>query len=573
MTYLVTARKWRPMKFEDVVGQSHATVTLQNAVATQRLAHAYIFSGPRGVGKTSTARLLAKAVNCTNPKQNNPCNECENCQEITRGRSLDVIEIDGASNRGIDDIKRLRTSVNYTPTKGKYKVYIIDEFHQITPDAFNALLKTLEEPPRHVLFIFATTAVNKVPSTILSRCQRFDFRRIAVAEIVERLKYIAQHENVTIENDALLLIAKKADGSLRDAQSIFDQVISFCGETIHSEQIVQALNVIDEELYFRVTKFIRTKNVKGGLELVEEIIRRGYDIKEFLSGLSEHFRNFLVVRATGSTHLLETPEVLKKQYQEEARYFSDEDLLRLLVIVSETESAVKWSPQPRFRLETGLLQMIKFDSSVMIEDLLNQLEQLKKKAEDQRNNSPDSAPRSITPSSEVEFPKKAGEDPKPIAREPSRSYSSSPTSAASSHTNAAEVKIFSLQDIQEKWTAFVDEIRKQRINVGTLLSNSKPLEVKDGVIQLGCIDEFHLSALKRNKEFLGECFQKVYGAKLRFETLLYKDDQQSTIQSERSRSANPLDESSTPRPVGSHRLEEHPIIKALRRELGAEPLE
>src|SRR5689334_3904974 len=229
MTYVVTARKWRPMVFEDIVGQEHVTTTLRNAVGTERLSHAYIFSGPRGVGKTTCARILAKVINCLHPADLNPDNSCELCEEITAGRSVNVFEIDGASNRGVEEIRNLREAVRYPPARGRYKVYIIDEVHMLTKEAFNALLKTLEEPPPFVIFIFATTEIHKVPLTILSRCQRFDFRRIGIGEITARLAHIAAAEKIRIDDDALLLVAKRGDGSMRDAQSIFDQVVSFCG--------------------------------------------------------------------------------------------------------------------------------------------------------------------------------------------------------------------------------------------------------------------------------------------------------------------------------------------------------
>src|SRR5258708_7705759 len=239
MTYLVSARKWRPSVFEDVVGQQHVATTLRNAMATDRLSHAYIFSGGRGCGKTTTARILAKAINCLHPKNQNPDNECELCREITENRSVNVFEIDGASNRGVDEIRNLREAVRYGPAKGKYKVYIIDEVHMLTKEAFNALLKTLEEPPPYIIFIFATTEIHKVPLTILSRCQRFDFRRIAIEEIIGRLKFIAKEEGITIDEDALLMVAKRADGSMRDAQSIFDQIVSFSGKKINASQIIE----------------------------------------------------------------------------------------------------------------------------------------------------------------------------------------------------------------------------------------------------------------------------------------------------------------------------------------------
>ena len=381
MSYQVTARKWRPMVFEDVVGQSHVTTTLRNALSSKRVAHAYIFSGQRGCGKTTTARILAKAVNCEKPKDFNPDNSCESCKEITEGRSLDVIEIDGASNRGVEEIRNLREAVRYAPTRGKYKVYIIDEVHMLTKEAFNALLKTLEEPPPHVMFIFATTEVHKVPATILSRCQRFDFRRISIEEIMTRLRFIAGEEKVTIDEDALMVIAKKGDGSLRDSQSIFDQVRSFCGNTITHADALKTLNAVDLDVYFKVTGLIREKSQRGGIELVEEIIKLGYDLREFVGGLAEHFRNLLVVLSTGAGDLVETTDHYRQKYVQEAKRFTDADLLRLIKQANELEQSLRWASQPRYKLEAALLQMITMESSVRVQDLLKQIDDLKKRAE------------------------------------------------------------------------------------------------------------------------------------------------------------------------------------------------
>jgi DNA polymerase-3 subunit gamma/tau len=599
MTYLVTARKWRPMVFEDVVGQSHVTATLRNAIASNRLAHAYLFSGPRGIGKTTMARLLAKAINCRNPKDLNPCNQCDICEEITNSRCIDVFEIDGASNRGIEEIRNLRETVRYAPTKCQYKVYIIDEVHMLTKEAFNALLKTLEEPPTHVLFVFATTEVHKVPPTILSRCHRFDFRRIAINEIIDRLKYIAQQEKITIDDDSLLLIAKKGDGSLRDAQSIFDQVVSFCGETITAKQLVNALNLVDQDLYFAVTDLIKEKNSKGGLELVDDIIKRGYDIREFLSGLAEHFRNILVVRSTDSTSLVEASDVHRKRYQTIAKQFPENDLLRLMKIVAETETAVKWSTQPRVRLETGLLQMIKLDSSVEVQELLLQLEELKKKIDGSSSRESNSSQRPKNNSGGSLFsperssnqtravhrdqpPKQAPKDsgqvlretrpfdaaisapptPAPLVKEPQVSYTVRMAESISLPERKS-VQTISLDEIQGRWKEFIEEIRKQRIYVGTLLSQSRPFAVDNDVVKLGCRDESHLTTLKRSKEFLAESALKIYGKKVRIEI-----------------SVNPLTDDGKEKKGetsvdGGAKLPtlDHPVIRALMRELGAEPLQ
>jgi DNA polymerase-3 subunit gamma/tau len=352
---------------------------LRNAIATKRVSHAYLFSGPRGVGKTTTARILAKAVNCLHPVDNNPDNTCELCREIQEGRSLNVFEIDGASNRGVDEIRNLRESVRYAPPKGAYKVYVIDEVHMLTKEAFNALLKTLEEPPPYVVFIFATTEIHKVPLTILSRCQRFDFRRIAIEEIQSTLRHIAGRERIAIDDEALLLVAKRGDGSLRDAQSLFDQVVSFCGNTISAAQIIGMFNLVDAEFYFRVTDAIAAKDTKAGFQIVEEIVSRGFDIREFLNGLTEHFRNILMTRSMQSARMVEASEVTRKRYETAAASASETDLLRLMKLASDAEAAIRWSQQPRFKLELTLLQMIKMDASVEIRALLDQLGSLKKK--------------------------------------------------------------------------------------------------------------------------------------------------------------------------------------------------
>lgn len=570
MTYQVTARKWRPMRFEDVVGQSHVTTTLRNAITSNRLAHAYIFSGPRGIGKTTTARILAKVINCDNPKGLNPDNTCDMCREITEGRSLDVIEIDGASNRGVEEIRNLRESVRYIPAKGKYKVYVIDEVHMLTKEAFNALLKTLEEPPTHVLFIFATTEVHKVPGTILSRCQRFDFRRISIQEIIANLRMVASEERVQISDEALLLIAKKADGSLRDAQGIFDQVFSFCGDNISYEQVLQVLNAVDQEIFFHVTDLIKEKDSKGGLQLIEEIISKGYDIREFLAGLAEHLRNFLIVRTTSDTKLVEASDLHRRRYEEDAKTFSESDILRLIRLVMETENAIRWSPQPRFKLETCLVQMIQLDSTVQIDQLLEKLEELKKKVDgtvvDVVGTVKASAPTKAIPAEMMR--KSASPELSPVHRqaveggtfkvvpeEPAPSEGDPSTGATPSTAG------FSIEEFRTRWETFVDEVKRQKISVGSVLSQVRVLGVQDGAIRLGCLDEFHLSSLKRHGEFLTTVAQQVYGMKrLRLEP---------SIGGESGANGGRNVRQTAPGGSGAG----HPVIEALMRELGAEPLD
>jgi DNA polymerase-3 subunit gamma/tau len=380
--YIVTARKWRPQRFADVVGQEHVSRTLRNAVQSGRIHHAYIFNGPRGVGKTTTARILAKAVNCENPSPEfEPCNVCASCTEINTGRSMDVIEIDGASNNSVDDIRKLRENAKYPPIKGQYKMYIIDEVHMLSTSAFNALLKTLEEPPRHLLFVFATTEPHKVPATILSRCQRFDFRRMQIDEIAAQLRYIATQEGITIDDESLAVIGKKGDGSMRDSQSIFDQVIAFCGRTVEYARVNEALNLIDTEFYFTLGRAIREHDVATILDFAREVFMRGYDLQECLHGLAEHFRNLLTVLATGSAALIEASKLHREQYLSEAQKFTQEDVLQYMTIIMNTEQALRFAPQPRLRFEFALVQMAKMDSAIQLSELLAELAELKKKIE------------------------------------------------------------------------------------------------------------------------------------------------------------------------------------------------
>jgi len=572
LTYVVTARKWRPMVFEDVVGQSHVTTTLRNAIASNRLSHAYLFSGARGVGKTTTARILAKAINCLHPKESNPDNECELCKEITEGRSVNVFEIDGASNRGVEDVRNLREAVRYGPAKGKYKVYIIDEVHMLTKEAFNALLKTLEEPPPYILFIFATTEVHKVPLTILSRCQRFDFRRITIEEIVSRLRFIAGEESIAIDDDTLFIIAKKADGSMRDAQSIFDQLVSFCGDKITAKQIIQVLNIVDQELFFRTTNFIRAKDTNGILTLVEEIISHGYDLREFLNGLNEHFRNMLVVNSTGATVLIEAPDVQKKRYQENAKSFSENDLLRLITITTQTASALRWNQQPRYTLEIGLLQMIKMDSSIEIQQLLSRLEDLKKRV----GGKPDTSDTAPLPREErVETPIRGSVKATPPMLRPDqivsprlmladsppryqqgRSLRPSDGEPAPIPSTAEELPRLSAEDVRTKWSTLIDQTRKERIDLWAFLGESKPLEIRGDKLQIGCPDNFHLDTFKRNRDYISQLAQKVYGGKVKLEAIL-----SSAPPSPLEKPENDSEKKGTL---------QHPVIQALIREFGAE---
>lgn len=371
MAFVITARKWRPQTFSEVVGQEHITTTLKNALANGRIAHAYMFTGPRGIGKTTTARILAKRLNCLNPKEGEPCNECEMCRDFLDNTILDVYEIDGASNRRIEEIRAIREAVKYTPAKGKYKIYIIDEVHMLTVESFNALLKTLEEPPEHVVFIFATTDIHKVPLTIISRCQRFDFRRVELKDTKNLLLKIATAEGIEIDDQSLTLIAKRADGALRDAQSLFDQVVSFCGNKITKDLITSMLNLIDDQIYFDVSDAILNRDFSKVLAVSEAIYNNGWNLTDFLNGLLEHFRNFMVLKISRKTDLIESSEIIKQAYLKYVDSFSESDLIRILTFINKTQYDIKNSAHPKLKLEVALFQLIGFEKSTTITDLIN----------------------------------------------------------------------------------------------------------------------------------------------------------------------------------------------------------
>lgn len=372
--FLVTARKFRPQQFSSVVGQNHITRTLKNAIKSNRIHHAYLFNGPRGVGKTTTARIFARALNCLNLQDGEPCNECESCRNALEGRSMDIIEIDGASNNSVDDVRKLRENAKFPPVQGRFKMYIIDEVHMLSASAFNALLKTLEEPPNHLLFVFATTEPHKVPATIMSRCQRFDFRRMEINDIIGQLKFISEKENIKIDEPSLFAIAKKADGSMRDAESIFDQVVAFTGNEIEYTKLADALHLIDEEFYFEISANILTNNILKMFEISNEITKRGYDYLETVNGLIEHLRNLLSIKAIGDTSLMQVSESLKDKYLEFANKFTTSDLLRIIQILVTSEQQLKYSSQQRIRFELILIRLASMIDSVSISEIIEKIE-------------------------------------------------------------------------------------------------------------------------------------------------------------------------------------------------------
>ncbi|PKD43085.1 DNA polymerase III subunit gamma/tau [Rhodohalobacter barkolensis] len=371
--YRALTRKYRPQTFDDIVSQDHVSSTLKNAIKQNRISHAYMFSGPRGVGKTTMARVLARTIN-----------QIDNSVDgESLNQTLNIVEIDAASNNKVEDVHQLRETVRIPPQNGRYKVFIIDEVHMLSKQAFNALLKTLEEPPSYAIFIFATTEPHKVLPTILSRVQRFDFKRISVNEIVQRLKGICADESITIDDESLHIIAKRADGALRDALGLMDQAIAFCGTTIQHDELLQALNVVGHDQLFEYTDAIQKQDASVGLELIDRLIKNGVDIQEFLVSLTEHLRNLYVSKQSNKMYLVEATEDTKQKYRESAKHFSDDELLRMLHLVSEAQIKIKDVQQPRVHFEILMLKLIHMGRTKEINQLISGLEQLKKNGSSQ----------------------------------------------------------------------------------------------------------------------------------------------------------------------------------------------
>ncbi len=380
MEYLVLARKFRPQTFNDVAGQEPVVRTLSNAIGQGRIGHAFLFAGPRGVGKTSVARILAKSLNCEKGPTATPCNVCPNCREITEGTSMDVREIDGASNRGIDEIRELRENVKFAPAASKYKIYIIDEVHMLTREAFNALLKTLEEPPGHVIFIFATTENNKVPATILSRCQCYDFRRISLSQIATNLGKVAQAEGITISPTALSWVAEAGDGSMRDAQSIFDQVISYAGLKIADDDVEEILGLADRKYLYHLSETVLAHNACDCLMILAEAYLAGIDMKHFYSMLLKHFRNLLLVKiaADGSSAFDIAPEQVEK-LKNQVQNVSRETLQRYLDILLYEADSLRRSQEVRMKIETILVRMAYLEPVLPVGEIMATLESLEQR--------------------------------------------------------------------------------------------------------------------------------------------------------------------------------------------------
>lgn len=558
MEYQVTARKWRPQKFEDVVGQEHITATLKNAIKSNRIAHAFIFTGPRGVGKTTTARILAKALNCENSIDFEPCNKCAMCKSINDSQTLDIIEIDGASNRGIDEIRTLRESVKYAPTRGKYKVYIIDEVHMLTKESFNAFLKTLEEPPSHTIFIFATTDIHKVPLTIISRCQRFDFRRIQLDTIKKTLSNIAKQEKISVDDKTLTLISKKADGALRDAQSLFDQVISFCGEKIDADTVSKMLNLIDEDLFFNISDAVLDKNYNIVFETTDKIYQNGWDFIDFTDGLIEHFRNILTVIITEKTELIETAEIYRGRYANYIQTFSKGDLLRILNYLNKLQQELRYSNNQKLKIEIALTNLVGLEKSATLSEILSGIESGDLTIKNDENIS------SLKDQQEVykQSPAKAkfNSTEKTIKTEPK----AEPFVPPIKDKLAGVQTDLDFKSITDKWQSFVNVVCSEKsFLLSPLFGKVKPINF-DGVnLHLESEDESTESSLLLHADYLDKKSKEFFGKKIniKFDSQSAKETKPISKPSEKSKK------------ISKSSKNEDPYEKIIIDELGGKQIE
>lgn len=478
MSYQVIARKWRPKTFTELVGQAHVSHTLLNALRNDRLHHALLFTGPRGTGKTSSARILAKSLRCPNAQDYVPCHECRDCQDIANGRSIDVIEIDGASNNGVDAIRELRETVGYMPSSGRYKLYIIDEVHMLSTSAFNALLKTLEEPPAHVIFVMATTEAHKIPNTILSRCQRFDFRRIPVRDIAAHLTEICKADGIPADDEALWLVARQGDGSMRDSQSLLDQVITFSDGAVSREKAIEVLGLTDRTLLLETIQCLVERNSDGAVRVIEKIFNAGYDPKVFIQDLLEELRHLLLVKIAASSvsAIVDLPDSEVAHLKSLASTLGEEDIHLLFDMALKGANDLLRSQDTRVVLEMILLRMAAAPRVAQLMDLPAV-----------------SASQPVRPIATVVTPRPTGASPTASASV------AAPVAAPVAQPTATESVSGSTQ---EKWLDLIKKIKRVNPMVSAKLEHSCLIDVQDKVIRLAIPDKMKfLSGQIEDKEF------------------------------------------------------------------------
>lgn len=512
MSYQVFARKYRPQNFDDVLGQNHVTQTLKNAIQQKRLAHAYLFVGPRGTGKTSTARILAKSLNCIHGPTTNPCGVCDSCKEISQGLSLDVLEIDGASNNSVDQIRELRENVRFAPVRGRYKIYIIDEVHMLSPQAFNALLKTLEEPPAHVIFVFATTEPHKVLPTILSRCQRFDLRRIPAQIIAKHLSYIAKKEEVILTQEAAEAIAVAAEGGLRDAESMLDQLVAFCGNAIRESEVLEVFGLTSEHVVADLTRSILNQKAAEALSIVHQQAEAGKDLSKLLSDLLGFFRNLLVYKIDPPSLHEEIGDQARSALDELAPAIDAQRLLRLIEKISEVESTIKWASNKKLHLEIALIRAIQTLSEVRLGAVIDALASLRGGA----NQPAGSESAALLPTL---LPKKAPTAENPPRLSPEELPAAKPAVEASPAQDLPKSETASAAEpsIESAWARLLQVVATRRPLILSWIELGTPILLDNGTFRLGFPkdQELAVESLSRpnNRKLLEDALSEILGGR------------------------------------------------------------
>ena len=520
--YQALYRRFRPKTFEEVLGQEHITTTLKNQIINNNIGHAYIFSGTRGTGKTSTAKIFARAVNCTESKDGNPCNTCEMCQGILEESIMDVIEMDAASNTGVDDVREIRDKVKYPPSKGRFKVYIIDEVHMLSKGAFNALLKTLEEPPSHLIFILATTEVEKLPQTILSRCQRFDFKRLTTKTIVYHLNNVCNDVGLKAEEEALNLIARNSDGAMRDALSLLDQCISFSEGTLTYEETLSILGIANEDLIFNLVDHIAGKDLDSALHLLDEIIQNGKDINQLIKDLILHFRNLMIGKTSEDPlDIIDAEKDTIERYVNQSKNMSIQYIINGLQVLNEGENRAKWSTQPRIILEMIIVKLIELEQQLT---LLERIERLEKIIE---NGNIKVSPKNEVVNTVREKPNKKAE--KKVVKEKPKEEKSDPIIVD-------DGKEISFGFIKSEWSKVLQNVKKQRVAIQAFLIEGKLVNYENRILTIGFGDGFgiHKQAIskKENKEFVEQVVSSYFNKNIRINFIMLDEEEEKSEEDE-----------------------------------------